>query len=231
MCSSDCLQKQSIELVRHAVNSYTVLKLVRFYRSLVRCYENTMFLIGLTHKHVHRCVLYPIVWNKIVQTRVRYGWLVQSSKIESHCYIQMSKEVTFINGCYVVPCKPYILQIVSLKQSIELVRYAVNSYTVLKHVRSYRSPVRRYENMMFLIDWTHKPVHRCVLYPIVWNKIVQTWVRYGWVVQSSKIKSHYFIQMSKKVTFVHGWYVVPCKNIYSSDCVFKTVYRVGSFNT
>ena len=143
----------------------------------------------------------------------------------------MSKEVIFISGRYVVPWKACILRIVSLKQSIELVRYAVNSYTVLKLVRFYRSLVTCYENTIFLNDLTHKLVHRCVLYPIVWNNIIEPWVRYGWVVQSSKIESHCFIQMSKEVMFIHGCYVVPCKSVYSSDCLHKTVYRVGSFNS
>jgi hypothetical protein len=46
-----------------------------------------------------------------------------------------------------------------------------------------------------------------------------------------KIESYFYIQMSKEVTFINGCYVVPCKSMYSSDCIFKTVYRVGSLNS
>jgi len=37
-----------------------------------------------------------------------------------------------------------------------------------------------------------------------------------------------FIQRSEEVSFIHGCYVAPRKTMYSSFCIHKRVYRVGS---
>ena len=113
-----------------------------YYRPLVRSYENTMFLIGIAHKLVHRWVSCIVDWNKIVHTWDRYCWLVQSCKIESHYLLRTFEEVGFIHGCYVLPCK-------DMYSSDGLVRFAVNSKTVLKLVLSYRSLGSCYETRCF----------------------------------------------------------------------------------
>ena len=133
-----------------------------------------------------------------------------------------------VRYCHVKAC---MLQILFFKWSKELVRFAFNSLTVLKLVVFYHSLIRCYENTIFLNDLTQKHVYRWVLYTVVWNKITQTWVRYGWLVQSFNIKGHYLIQTFEELNFIHGCYVLPCKSMYSLDCILKMVQRVGSIRS
>jgi len=119
--------------------------------------------------------------------------------------------------------KVSILQIVSLKWSKELVRLAVNSWVALKLAPSYRSLVTYYGNTILLNDFPNKLVRRWVSYTIIWNRIIQIWLRYDWFVYSCKIESHCLIQTSKEVTFIYGCYVLPCTRMYSSNRILKLV--------
>ena len=80
-----------------AVYSITVLKHVLFYLSFVRCFETHDFLNDLTHKHIGEyCTkLFGIA---LLKRKFVTGWVIQSFKTESHCFVQTSEDVSFRHG-------------------------------------------------------------------------------------------------------------------------------------
>ena len=109
------------------VYSKTVLKHVLFYLSFVRCYETREFLNDLTQKHVHRWVLCKVVGIALLKRKFVIGWVIQSFKTESHCFVKTGEEESFRHGWYVLPCKSILHLDCILKRSKHSVFLAVYS--------------------------------------------------------------------------------------------------------
>ena len=76
-----------------------------FYCSFVWCYENTIFLNDLPVNMYIGEYCRMLFGITLLKHKFVTGWVIQSFKTESHCFVQTSEDVSFRHGWCVLPYK------------------------------------------------------------------------------------------------------------------------------